>query len=134
MNVIVGLAGVSLGVWQCPEAMLLLAAGHCVDLLVMLPELLLSKSVTPHVLESRLWPNSSHMASSREERHRGKDLEAGAHAITSVIFPFLVLVFHPAATAWLLHFPQEGPVVTKTINFASAASKPHWTPKLSPCD
>lgn len=108
MNVIVGLAGVSLGVWQCPEAMLLLAAGHCVDLLVMLPELLLSKSVTPHLLKSRLWPNSSHMASSREERHRGKDLEAGAHAITSVTFPFLVLFFILLPLPGSSTFPRRG--------------------------
>lgn len=32
-----------------------------VDLLVLFPEALLSKSATSHVLESRLWPNSSHM-------------------------------------------------------------------------
>lgn len=91
MNVIVQLAGVSLGVWQCPEAMLLLTAGHSVDLMVMFPEVLLSRSVTSHLLESRLWPNSSCMGSSREERHWGNALEACAHANINITFPFLVL-------------------------------------------
>lgn len=74
-----------------PRAMLLLTAGHSGDLLVKLPEALLSRSVSSHLSESRLWPNSSHMDSSREERHWDQDLEAGAHAKISIAFPFLVL-------------------------------------------
>lgn len=45
----------------------------------------------------------------------------------SITFPFPVL-------SLFILFPQEGPVVTKTINFATAASKPYQTPKLSPYD
>lgn len=102
------LAGVSLGVRQCPEAVLLLTAGDSVDLLVMFPEVLLSKSVTSHLLESRLWPNSSYMGSSREERHWGKDLEAGAHANIGITFPFLVSLFILLPLPGSSTFPRWG--------------------------